>query len=56
MERGRLQSLLLRGQGEIPDLLGMLVSNKLKLLVEASTDNLWGTGVLLRDTNVLNQS
>ena len=39
-----------------PDLLGMLVSNKPKLLVEVSIDKLWGTGVSLRDINALNQS
>ena len=37
-----------------PLLKSMLVATKPKLLVEASTDRLWGTGVGLRDTNVLN--
>ena len=37
-----------------PLLKSMLVATKPKLLVEASTDKLWGTGVGLRDTNVLN--
>ena len=34
----------------------MLLSTKPKLLVEASTDKLWGTGVGLRDTNVLKRN
>ena len=32
----------------------MLKANVPKLLVEASTDRLWGTGILLRDSEVLN--
>ena len=36
-----------------PLLKSMLLSTKPKLLVEASTDKLWGTGVGLRDSNVL---
>ena len=39
-----------------PLLKSMLAATKPKLLVEASTDRLWGTGVGLRDTNVLNRS
>ena len=39
-----------------PLLKSMLVATKPKLLVEASTDRLWGTGVGLRDTNVLNHT
>ena len=34
----------------------MLDTTKPKLLVEASTDRLWGTGVGLRDMNVLNKN
>ena len=37
-----------------PLLKSMLAATKPKLLVEASNDKLWGTGVGLRDTNVLN--
>ena len=36
-----------------PLLMSMLTAMKPKLLVEASMDKLWGTGVGLRDTNVL---
>ena len=36
-----------------PLLKSMLLSTKPKLLVEATTDKLWGTGVGLRDSNVL---
>ena len=35
-----------------PLLKSMLLSTKAKLLVEASTDKLWGTGVGLTDSNV----
>ena len=34
----------------------MLISNKPKLVVEVSKDKVWGTGVSLRDVNVLNQN
>ena len=34
----------------------MLLSTKPRLLVEATTDKLWGTGVGLRDSNVLKQN
>ena len=37
-----------------PLLNSMLASTKPKLLVQASTDKLWGMGVGLRDINVLN--
>ena len=36
-----------------PLLMSVLRSTKLKLLVEASTDKLWGTGIGIRDVNVL---
>ena len=36
-----------------PLLMTMLTATKPKLLVEASTDKLWGTGIGLRDVNVL---
>ena len=39
-----------------PLLKSMLATTKPKLLVEASTDKVWGTGVRLRDTNVLKQN
>ena len=38
-----------------PDLLNMLKTTAPKLLIESSNDRTWGTGVLLRDTHVLNR-
>ena len=38
-----------------PLLKSMLLSTKPKLLVEASTDTLWGTGVGLKHSNVLSR-
>ena len=37
-----------------PMLLSMLCTTKGKILVQATSDHLWGTGVQLPDTNVLN--
>ena len=37
-----------------PLLLQMLKATGKKVIVEASTDKLWGTGVVLRDNQVLN--
>ena len=39
-----------------PLLKSMLASTKRKLLVEASMDRLWGTGVGLKDINVLSHT
>ena len=39
-----------------PPLKSMLNTTKPKLLVEASTDHLWGTGIGLRDVKVLNKN
>ena len=39
---------------QIPALLTMLKTTAPKILVEATTNRLWGTGVSLRDTNILN--
>ena len=39
-----------------PPLKSMLNTTKPKLLVEASTDRLWGTGIGLRDVKVLNKN
>ena len=39
-----------------PLLKSMLASTKPKLLVEASTDRIWGIGVGLKDTNVLSRT
>ena len=39
-----------------PLLKSMLATTKLKLLVESSTDKVWGTGVGLRDNNVLKRN
>ena len=37
-----------------PELLFVLKANEPKLLVEASMDHMWGTGVSLRDNDILN--
>ena len=39
-----------------PLLKSMLLSTKPKLLVEATTDKLWGKGLVLKDSNVLKQN
>ena len=37
-----------------PPLLSLLKASSPKILAEATTDRLWGTGIALRDTNALN--
>ena len=38
-----------------PSLMQMLKSTESKLVVEATTDRTWGTGIHLRDSNALNR-